>query len=318
MKVGSGNPSPSYNEERVTRPVKNASANRKNRVVDEGYNEDINPDNPMAARGFDHDRPIPHNPEEPPVFERIASVPATKSDNEDVGPLVECGSCGRKFQENSIAKHQKVCQKVFMSKRKKFDSKKARTGKEGGAMESKQSSSNNNKSGKSKAGNWRAKSDKLRKALCAAKGVTTNNGSSSNLHNNYNNGNEANNSGDAEDDDLVPCPYCKRRFNAPAAERHIPRCKETKARPAPLKKGSNNGAASALLRHSNSNPDLDQPPPPAKVLNPNRLNNNAVNRPPPPTVTISRHQKKALESRNVGNPDNKMGVWVSGKPASHR
>ena len=36
--------------------------------------------------------------------------------------------------------------------------------------------------------------------------------------------------------DYVPCPYCERRFNKDVAERHIPRCKEIKARPAPPKK----------------------------------------------------------------------------------
>ncbi len=32
------------------------------------------------------------------------------------------------------------------------------------------------------------------------------------------------------DDDLVPCPHCGRRFNEHAAERHIPKCKDMKAK----------------------------------------------------------------------------------------
>jgi len=40
----------------------------------------------------------------------------------------------------------------------------------------------------------------------------------------------------SQNPDYVPCPYCERRFNKDVAERHIPRCKETKARPAPPKK----------------------------------------------------------------------------------
>ena len=34
-------------------------------------------------------------------------------------------------------------------------------------------------------------------------------------------------------DDLVPCPYCSRKFNPNTAERHIPKCKDTVNRPKP-------------------------------------------------------------------------------------
>jgi hypothetical protein len=34
-------------------------------------------------------------------------------------------------------------------------------------------------------------------------------------------------------DDLVPCPYCSRKFNPTTAERHIPKCKDTVNRPKP-------------------------------------------------------------------------------------
>ena len=37
--------------------------------------------------------------------------------------LVECGEgCGRMFSTNVIEKHEKICKKVFQSKRKAFDS----------------------------------------------------------------------------------------------------------------------------------------------------------------------------------------------------
>ena len=41
----------------------------------------------------------------------------------DNGELVECSmGCGRMFNANVLAKHEKVCQKVFQSKRKAFNS----------------------------------------------------------------------------------------------------------------------------------------------------------------------------------------------------
>lgn len=43
----------------------------------------------------------------------------------DNGPdnRIECSSCGRKFKEEALEKHAKICKKVFVQKRKKFDSK---------------------------------------------------------------------------------------------------------------------------------------------------------------------------------------------------
>jgi len=36
--------------------------------------------------------------------------------------LRECRSCGRSFNDQALAKHQKICKKVFIQKRKEFDS----------------------------------------------------------------------------------------------------------------------------------------------------------------------------------------------------
>ena len=38
-----------------------------------------------------------------------------------VGPLIQCESCGRKFNEKALKVHSKVCKKVFVDERKKFD-----------------------------------------------------------------------------------------------------------------------------------------------------------------------------------------------------
>jgi len=44
------------------------------------------------------------------------------------------------------------------------------------------------------------------------------------------------------DPSLVPCPHCGRRFNEKAAERHIPKCNDIKAKPSMLKRGAGVGA----------------------------------------------------------------------------
>merc|ERR1712194_422027 len=46
----------------------------------------------------------------------------------DVGELIACEDCGRKFSEQAIEKHTRICKKVFMQKRKKFDSAANRLG----------------------------------------------------------------------------------------------------------------------------------------------------------------------------------------------
>ena len=39
---------------------------------------------------------------------------------------IECVTCGRRFIAEALQKHQKVCKKVFVQKRKVFDIKKVR------------------------------------------------------------------------------------------------------------------------------------------------------------------------------------------------
>ena len=41
----------------------------------------------------------------------------------DLGKLYECGSCGRSFKEEAFEKHSNICEKVFVQKRKVFNTK---------------------------------------------------------------------------------------------------------------------------------------------------------------------------------------------------
>lgn len=45
---------------------------------------------------------------------------------DDGAERLECPTCGRKFKEEALMKHEKVCKKVFVQKRKVFDTKKQR------------------------------------------------------------------------------------------------------------------------------------------------------------------------------------------------
>lgn len=128
----------------------------------------------------------------------------------------------------SLAKHQKVCEKVFTGQRKVFnmaakrlegtEAEKilAKAGKSGGASK-KASASATEQPIKSKANDWKQKSDMFRNAMKASRDVS-----------------KALKEGkelppmapSAPDPSLIQCEHCSRRFNERAAERHIPFCRE--------------------------------------------------------------------------------------------
>ena len=59
------------------------------------------------SNNFGKNQKIPEQPSEYP---------------EDDGELYECSKgCGRQFNSNVIAKHEKICEKVFQQKRKVFN-----------------------------------------------------------------------------------------------------------------------------------------------------------------------------------------------------
>jgi endogenous inhibitor of DNA gyrase (YacG/DUF329 family) len=176
---------------------------------------------------------------------------------EDDGTRLPCPDCGRKFRPSALARHRGVCKKVFVNKRKAFDSKATRVSTEavsagasgGGGGRSRPGRGRGRGRGaatasagpdaaaaaaKKKA--WKAKSSQLRDAMKASRMIT-----------------QAEKAGidirdlppmpvSAPAVDMVSCPHCGRSFNETAAERHIPKCKTTQARPKRLIKGSGTGA----------------------------------------------------------------------------
>nr|XP_006009155.2 PREDICTED: zinc finger C2HC domain-containing protein 1A-like [Latimeria chalumnae] len=132
--------------------------------------------------------------------------------------LVPCNICGRTFFLTPLKKHIPICQKVVTKKRKVFDSSKQRA--EGTEIPAVKPLKPRPEPPK-KASNWRKKHEDFIATIRAAKGVT-----------------QAMKEGGplppppppTYDPDYVQCPYCQRRFNENAAERHINFCKEQAAR----------------------------------------------------------------------------------------
>ncbi|KAL4480514.1 hypothetical protein ABPG72_022269 [Tetrahymena utriculariae] len=166
--------------------------------------------------------------------------------------LFECSQgCGRKFNQESLSKHEKICKKVFQQKRKQFDSQAARTIQGMQELESvaqisskqqkknvnqnqnkkekndKNDKSNNNNSNKP---SWLKQSEAFRMQLRLQRTGETDPESSIKMQ-------------DALG--YVPCNFCGRKFNKNAAERHIPFC-EKKAKEKQVKVTSNQQAASNL------------------------------------------------------------------------
>ncbi|XP_033632902.1 DNA ligase 1-like [Asterias rubens] len=142
--------------------------------------------------------------------------------------LRECPICGRNFNADRLAKHAKVCKKTATKKpRKVFDTRKHRA--EGTDLDNYQPSEKERNYKPKKKSNWRESHNQLVQAVQDARKVQ----------------NHLAKGGDLRDlpppraavnSDYTQCPHCQRRFDPTVAERHIPKCKETKHRPAPLKK----------------------------------------------------------------------------------
>jgi endogenous inhibitor of DNA gyrase (YacG/DUF329 family) len=176
----------------------------------------------------------------------------------DNQPQHECPDCGRKFNAIPYQKHIKICAKVFLQKRKAFDSTKMRVNdnpelvqilnkvkkeeKKKAAQQSKPAavaaaSNFQNKPVEQSGGDdgkakWKEQSNAFREAMKAARVYKT-----------------AIAKGEAPppvvskgpDMSLIPCHNCGRRFNEKAAERHIPLCKNIIAKPNALKRGAGGG-----------------------------------------------------------------------------
>ncbi|NWQ78714.1 ZC21C protein, partial [Columbina picui] len=143
------------------------------------------------------------------------------------GGLGQCGFCGRKFLCSRLEKHRSICSKSQGSKRKVFDSSRARA--RGTDLEQYQQwkSSERPQTKPPRRNNWKQKHEVFIQTLRQARQVQqvlSKGGKVSDLPL----------LPPIENPDYVACPYCRRRFAPHAAERHIPKCKTIRNRPLPL------------------------------------------------------------------------------------
>ena len=138
----------------------------------------------------------------------------------DNGELVQCSmGCGRMFSENIISKHEKVCLKVFQSKRKAFNSAAHRAPEVEGFDKPPNTTLNKTQSQKQKQApikeeksnipKWKQQSLAFRAGLKQSKNIPM----------------TAEEKKVQEDmDTRVQCQYCGRKFEELVAQRHIPFC----------------------------------------------------------------------------------------------
>jgi hypothetical protein len=151
-------------------------------------------------------------------------------------------------------KHEKICVKVFQKERKKFKAAEHRVPEEALKLqqEAKRTQRRENSrpgaikpAGENKlAANWRIKSEAFRRAMKESRIMTQFQKEGRSLKDL-----PPQKALPPELDDRIPCPHCGRRFGQQQAERHIPKCKETKARPnGPLRAHAAAKASTALRR----------------------------------------------------------------------
>ncbi|EKG06900.1 hypothetical protein TCSYLVIO_001975 [Trypanosoma cruzi] len=150
-------------------------------------------------------------------------------------PLMPCGLCGRSFRASILARHESACSNL-QKKRGVFDTKEQRLeGIEGIREVTATSNSVSQKGGKKhpvavantnpgKPPKWKIQHEQFQAAMRAMRQVNVNAPSGGG-------GSGGKQPMPEAYDDRVPCPHCGRKFAELTAQRHIPKCMTTIARP---------------------------------------------------------------------------------------
>ncbi|KAF5922906.1 zinc finger C2HC domain-containing protein 1C isoform X1 [Diceros bicornis minor] len=156
-----------------------------------------------------------------------SSGPSCPTEEPELG---ECSHCGRKFLLVRLERHSNVCRRMQSSKRKVFDSSRARA--KGTELEQylNWKGPASVKAELPQKSNWRQKHESfictLRQAREVQQVIARQGGNPSDLPPIL----------PAENPDYIQCPHCSRHFAPKVAERHIHKCKTIKNRPPPPRK----------------------------------------------------------------------------------
>ncbi|CRK88970.1 CLUMA_CG002680, isoform A [Clunio marinus] len=180
-----------------------------------------------------------------PLLQLKSKLNLENSDDSSIPEgLVRCEICNRNFLEDRIAKHQLICEKTKVKKRRTYDAAKKRvqgTEAENYVMKPMSKACTPKPVPLPKPSNWRAKHADFIKTIRIAKQIQSyvdKGGKLSDLPP----------PPPSENPDYIQCPHCSRRFNEAAANRHIPICKnmqhnKPKPKPSITSKSSKSGNA---------------------------------------------------------------------------
>ncbi|XP_076165362.1 uncharacterized protein LOC143145664 [Ptiloglossa arizonensis] len=132
--------------------------------------------------------------------------------------LVPCKMCGRRFAQDRVTLHEQICAKTGQKKRKQFDTVMFRV--KGTELERFVKKGHNKKQLEKPAEvktNWRRKHEDFINAIRSAKQVQAHLAAGGKLS-------DLPPPPVSDTSDYIQCPHCGRKFNKPAAERHIPKC----------------------------------------------------------------------------------------------
>jgi len=128
--------------------------------------------------------------------------------------MVPCNVCGRNFNADRLDRHRAICAKATNKKRKVFGESAERL-KLQEKLEAERVKENEAKAAKKAL--WKSQSEAFQNAMKAARAIKNGEPPPADLV--------------PVEDDRTPCPHCGRKFEAQVAERHIPKCATTKAKP---------------------------------------------------------------------------------------
>jgi len=212
---------------------------------------------------------------DPPPMPGGMGLPTDAFDEEPV-ELIKCEGCGRKFKEEALERHAKICKSVFRDKRKAFNSAANRLGELEGAdkliqnakvigkeakavsVEQKEAQAPNAGPGggrKSPTGDnrkavpaWKKKSLEFRAAMLASKASTGDKEAVAKEADLRQQLAAAGGNDPANDPSKMQCPHCGRTFNKEAGQRHIDICLKTF--------GGKKGGAGRLVRGGGKNASI--------------------------------------------------------------